>query len=146
MHAVQATSPAAMFAVVGVDSWVVVPIASTSRKEIGHTLEGTRLTITRSRDQADAYEFSIRTPVTPARWEDFDKELTHAFEAICAAAIADGVPLTCACLVQRRARGREFTGSYCIRKTQLIQNPPEIYPMPVVPVFCLISAHHRSRL
>lgn len=83
-----------MFAAIGVDCWVVVPIASTSRKELGHNLEGTRLTITRSRDQADAYEFSIRTPVTPSRWEDFDKELAAGFEAICAAAIAEGVLLT----------------------------------------------------
>jgi hypothetical protein len=71
----------------------VVPIGSTSRKDIGHNLEGTRLTITCSRDQADAYEFSIRTPVTPTRWEDFDKELAAGFEAICAAAIADGALL-----------------------------------------------------
>lgn len=24
------------------------------------------------REQPDAYEFSIKTPVTPARWEDYD--------------------------------------------------------------------------
>jgi hypothetical protein len=82
-----------MYAAVGVDCWVVVPIGSTSRKDIGHNLEGTRLTITCSRDQADAYEFSIRTPVTPTRWEDFDKELAAGFEAICASAIADGALL-----------------------------------------------------
>lgn len=80
-----------MFNAVGVDCWVVVPIGSTSRKDVGHTLEGTRLTITRNRDQSDAHEFSIRTPVTPTRWEDFDKELKAGFEDICAAALAEGV-------------------------------------------------------
>jgi hypothetical protein len=89
---VQAATPADMYAAVGVDCWVVVPIASTCRADIGHDLEGTRLTVTRSRDQADSYEFSIRTPVTPARWQDFDKELSAGFEAICAAAISEGVP------------------------------------------------------
>lgn len=78
-----------MFAAVGVDSFVVVPIHSLSRN--GHSLEGTRLTITKQRDQQDAHEFSIRTPVTPARWEDFDKELCAGFEAICNAALTGGV-------------------------------------------------------
>lgn len=86
--AVQAKSPASMFTAVGVDSFVVVPIRSLSRN--GHSLEGTRLTITKLRDQQDAHEFSIRTPVTPARWEDFDKELCAGFETICSAALAGG--------------------------------------------------------
>ena len=90
--AVQAKMPAPMFAALGVDCWVVVPISSVARAAAGHTLEGTRLTLTRSRDQADAYEFSIRTPVTPARWADFDKELAAGFEVICAAAVAEGAP------------------------------------------------------
>lgn len=77
-----------MFAAVGVDSFVVVPIRSLSRNN--HALEGTRLTITKLRDQQDAHEFSIRTPVTPARWDDFDKELRAGFEAICSAALASG--------------------------------------------------------
>lgn len=52
-----------------VDSWVVVPIHSSARP--GHVMEGTRLTVVRVRDMPDGYEFSIRTPVTPARWQDF---------------------------------------------------------------------------
>lgn len=39
----------------------------------GHTMEGTRLTIVRVPTQPDAYEFSIRTPVTPPRWKDFEQ-------------------------------------------------------------------------
>jgi hypothetical protein len=33
-------------------------------------------------NQPDAYEFSIRTPVTPPRWKDFDVELEAAWEAV----------------------------------------------------------------
>jgi hypothetical protein len=32
--------------------------------------------------QPDSYEFSIRTPVTPPRWDDFDKELSAVFECL----------------------------------------------------------------
>lgn len=35
-------------------------------------------------NQPDAYEFSIRTPVTPPRWRDFDVELEAGWEAIIA--------------------------------------------------------------
>ncbi len=52
-----------------VDSWVVVPVHSSARP--GHIMEGTRLTVVRSKDMPNGYEFSIRTPVTPARWQDF---------------------------------------------------------------------------
>ncbi len=39
----------------------------------GHTMEGTRLTIVKFPKQPHAYEFSIRTPVTPSRWAEFDQ-------------------------------------------------------------------------
>lgn len=45
-------------------------------------MEGTRLTLVKVPNQPDAYEFSIRTPVTPPRWRDFDVELEAAWEAI----------------------------------------------------------------
>ena len=38
-------------------------------------MEGTRLTIVKVPHQPDAYEFSIRTPVTPPRWKDFEQVL-----------------------------------------------------------------------
>lgn len=57
--------------VIGQDAWVVVPIGSSARP--GAILEGTRLTIAKMVDQPEAYELSIRTPVTPHRWKDFDK-------------------------------------------------------------------------
>ena len=66
---------------------MVVPIHSVARA--GHDMEGTRLTLVRVPNQPDAYEFSIRTPVTPPRWKDFDAELEAAFEGI-VQAMADG--------------------------------------------------------
>lgn len=47
-------------------------------------MEGTRLTIVKVPHQADAYEFSIRTPVTPPRWKDFEQVLASlTFPAVC---------------------------------------------------------------
>ncbi|KAG2444526.1 hypothetical protein HXX76_001272 [Chlamydomonas incerta] len=79
-----------MYQVIQQDSWVVVPIHSVARPE--HMLEGTRLTLVRVPNQPDAYEFSIRTPVTPPRWKDFDAELEAAFEGILAALAEDDLP------------------------------------------------------
>jgi hypothetical protein len=62
------------------DSWIVVHIHSLARP--GATMEGTRLTLVRVPNQPDGYEFSIRTPVTPPRWKDFDVELEAAFEGV----------------------------------------------------------------
>ena len=101
--------------VVRTDSWVVVPIHSVHRP--GQTMEGTRLTLVKvwggeggdvaigrlnlltpsppptphfqSHTQPDSYEFSIRTPVTPPRWKEFDAELEAAFEAL-VQALLDG--------------------------------------------------------
>ncbi|KAG2493602.1 hypothetical protein HYH03_008119 [Edaphochlamys debaryana] len=69
-----------MYLVIQQDSWVVVPIQSVARAD--HMMEGTRLTLVRVPKQPDAYEFSIRTPVTPPRWKDFDAELEAAFEGV----------------------------------------------------------------
>ncbi|GIL49345.1 hypothetical protein Vafri_5718 [Volvox africanus] len=79
-----------MYQVITQDSWVVVPIHSVARE--GHMLEGTRLTLVRVPNQPDAYEFSIRTPVTPPRWKDFDAELESAFEAILQAFVDEDLP------------------------------------------------------
>lgn len=43
------------------------------------------------RPQPDAYEFSIRTPVTPARWDDYDQELAGLFDMLAGALAARGV-------------------------------------------------------
>jgi hypothetical protein len=69
-----------MHRIIGQDSWVVVPLSSVSRP--GHQLEGTRLTLVKVPNQPDAVEFSIRTPVTPPRWKDYDQELEAAWEGL----------------------------------------------------------------
>ena len=45
-------------------------------------MEGTRLTIVKVPTQPDAFEFSIRTPVTPPRWKDFE-QVTHPAHLAC---------------------------------------------------------------
>ncbi len=153
----KATTAEGFWSAVGVDSWVVVPVQSTTRS--GHSMEGTRLTVVnlalRQANQAAAatkagekgssgalnfeadkhgnietlsihddtaqngtanglgktkldqekqkqlqqlaidphqphsYEFSIRTPVTPARWVDYAEELAGVFDTLIQA-LADG--------------------------------------------------------
>ncbi|KAK9817959.1 hypothetical protein WJX72_004923 [[Myrmecia] bisecta] len=80
-----------LWQVIGVDSWAVVHIESCSRA--GHSMEGTRLTLVKLRNQPDAYEFSIRTPVTPPRWQDYDQELSVMWEATMAALVDGDLPL-----------------------------------------------------
>ena len=41
---------------------------------------------------SDHYEASIRTPVTPARWKAFDRELTAVWEAVVDALAAGDKP------------------------------------------------------
>lgn len=75
---------------IGRDSWIVVPIDSTARP--GHTMEGTRLTIVKFPKQPHAYEFSIRTPVTPSRWAEFDQEFTLLFTQLMDAMVEGDKP------------------------------------------------------
>ncbi|KAG1678968.1 hypothetical protein FOA52_013031 [Chlamydomonas sp. UWO 241] len=88
----KATTSQDMYAVIGNDSWVVVHINSVLRP--GAMMEGTRLTLVKVPNQPDAFEFSIRTPVTPPRWKEFDAELEAAFEGIIAGMLADNKPRT----------------------------------------------------
>lgn len=59
------------------DSWVVVPIHSLAQPVA--EMEGTRLTLVKVPNQPDAFEFSIRTPVTPARWSLFEADLSQSW-------------------------------------------------------------------
>lgn len=88
--AIQAASDAGeMWATIGADSWIVVPIASVAKPD--RRLEGTRLTLVAMQAQPDGYEFSIRTPVTPPRWAEFDAELEAAWDNLLDAMV-DGDP------------------------------------------------------
>ncbi|BDA45969.1 probable UDP-N-acetylglucosamine-peptide N-acetylglucosam at N-terminal half [Coccomyxa sp. Obi] len=86
----EARSAEDMWRAIGTDSWIVVPIASAARP--GHTMEGTRLTLVKLRNQPDAYEFSIKTPVTPSRWDDYDTELSALWENVVGELAAGNAP------------------------------------------------------
>jgi tetratricopeptide (TPR) repeat protein len=58
--------------VINHDYFVIVPCESLVNSN--KRMEGTRLTLLKKGD--DKYEFMIKTPVTPQRWQQFDEELT----------------------------------------------------------------------
>lgn len=60
------------------DYWVVTPCYSTAVKN--KILEGTRLTL--QLHPPEGYEFSIRTPGTPPRWIDYEKEFNYLFDQL----------------------------------------------------------------
>ncbi|KAF8070832.1 hypothetical protein N665_1130s0009 [Sinapis alba] len=66
--------------IVGEDFWVATWCHSTAFE--GKRLDGTRITCIKKPGSL-GYDFAIRTPCTPARWSDFDEEMTSAWEALC---------------------------------------------------------------
>lgn len=70
---------AELYKVIGRDFWVVTPCNSSH--EEGKVLDGTRLTL--QKQGMKGFDFSIRTPGTPARWADYDAELAAAWQALC---------------------------------------------------------------
>lgn len=75
----EASTTGEMYSIIGQDSWVIVPITSLANPS--EKMEGTRLTLVKIPDQFNGFEFSIRTPVTPPRWLQFDKELNFAWDS-----------------------------------------------------------------
>jgi len=71
-----ATSVEEMYNIIGEDFFVITPCHPRSFKK---TMEGTRLTIQK---QKYGHLFTIRTPGTPDRWKQFDKELTKVFNEL----------------------------------------------------------------
>merc|ERR1719192_2623036 len=69
-------SVAEMYNIIGEDFFVITPCHPRSFKK---TMEGTRLTIQK---QKYGHLFTIRTPGTPDRWKQFDKELTKVFNEL----------------------------------------------------------------
>ncbi|XP_060193815.1 suppressor of RPS4-RLD 1 [Lycium barbarum] len=74
-----AESSSDLYRVVGQDFWLATWCNSTALE--GKRLEGTRITLMKMGEIG--YDFAIRTPCTPARWDDFDVEMTSAWEALC---------------------------------------------------------------
>lgn len=75
----QAKSCSDLYKVVGEDFWLATWCNSTAFE--GKQLEGTRITLVKMGERG--FDFAIRTPCTPSRWEEFDAEMTMAWERIC---------------------------------------------------------------
>ncbi|XP_047180325.1 suppressor of RPS4-RLD 1-like [Vigna umbellata] len=67
-----------LYRVVGEDFWLATWCNSTAVE--GKQLEGTRITVVKMGEHG--FDFAIRTPSTPARWEDFDEEMAVAWDTI----------------------------------------------------------------
>ncbi|KAL6222648.1 hypothetical protein ACLB2K_006040 [Fragaria x ananassa] len=76
---VHAKSCADLYKAVGEDFWLATWCNSAAFE--GKYLEGTRITLVKLGKQK--YDFAIRTPCTPARWDEFDAEMAMAWEDIC---------------------------------------------------------------
>lgn len=74
-----------LYGIVGETFWVSTTCHSVA---FDKPLEGTRLTI-QNMDKR-GFEFAIRTPCTPSRWEEFDAEMAVAWEALCSAYCGEG--------------------------------------------------------
>ncbi|GLT68821.1 hypothetical protein SLA2020_410190 [Shorea laevis] len=68
-----------LYKLVGEDFWLATWCNSTAFE--GKQLEGTRITLVKMGERG--YDFAIRTPCTPSRWEAFDAEMAMAWEALC---------------------------------------------------------------
>ncbi|XP_006658223.1 suppressor of RPS4-RLD 1 [Oryza brachyantha] len=83
-----ATSCSDLYYIVGETYWVSTRCDSIAFR--GRRLEGTRIT-TQNMGKT-GFDFAIRTPCTPSRWEEYDEEMTAAWEAICDAYCSDTNP------------------------------------------------------
>ncbi|GJP66040.1 hypothetical protein CLOP_g22924 [Closterium sp. NIES-67] len=77
---VQAETAEDAWKAIGQDYWVVTPCHSTARP--GVVMNGTRLTMVKT---PTYYEFSIKTPVIPTRWDEYDFEMETAWKELCEA-------------------------------------------------------------
>ncbi|KAG8384306.1 hypothetical protein BUALT_Bualt04G0104600 [Buddleja alternifolia] len=76
---VNAESCSDLYRIVGDDFWLSTLCNSMAFE--GKHLEGTRFTLAKTGQSG--YDFGIKTPCTPSRWEDFELEMTSAWEALC---------------------------------------------------------------
>ncbi|KAI4330750.1 hypothetical protein MLD38_029007 [Melastoma candidum] len=75
----QSNSRADIYKIVGEDFWLSTWCDSTASQ--GKKLEGTRITLLKGGKHG--HDFSIRTPCTPARWNEFSTEMAMAWEDVC---------------------------------------------------------------
>ncbi|KAK6923111.1 Tetratricopeptide repeat [Dillenia turbinata] len=76
---INAESCSDLYNLVGEDFWLATWCNSLAFE--GKQLEGTRITLLKMGDRG--FDFAIRTPCTPSRWDEFDAEMTMAWEALC---------------------------------------------------------------
>ncbi|XP_014520847.1 suppressor of RPS4-RLD 1 isoform X2 [Vigna radiata var. radiata] len=74
-----ANSISDLYNAIGEDFWSSTWCNSAAFE--GKQLEGTRITLVKTGEHG--FDFAIRTPCTPARWEDYDAEMAMAWEALC---------------------------------------------------------------
>lgn len=86
----KAVSCAELYNAIGEDFWTATWCNSTAVE--GMRLEGTRITLLKMGEHG--FDFAIRTPCTPARWSDFDAEMTAAWEALCDACCGESFAST----------------------------------------------------
>lgn len=75
----RAESCSDLYRIVGEDFWLATRCKSTAFE--GKQLEGTRITLLKMGERG--YDFAIKTPCTPSRWDEFDAEMTMAWDALC---------------------------------------------------------------
>lgn len=75
----KAESCSDLYKVIGEDFWLATWCNSTAFE--GKRLEGTRITLVKTGECG--FDFAIRTPCTPARWDEFDAEMASAWEVLC---------------------------------------------------------------
>ncbi|CAN6180840.1 unnamed protein product [Urochloa humidicola] len=83
-----ASSCSDLYHIVGETYWVATRCDSLAFQ--GRRLEGTRIT-TQNMGKT-GFDFAIRTPCTPSRWEEYHEEMTAAWESICEAYCNDTNP------------------------------------------------------
>ncbi|GJN10543.1 hypothetical protein PR202_ga28644 [Eleusine coracana subsp. coracana] len=83
-----ASSCSDLYNIVGETYWVATRCDSMAFQ--GKCLEGTRITTQNMGKRG--FDFAIRTPCTPSRWEEYDEEMNAAWEAICEAYCSDTNP------------------------------------------------------
>nr|XP_007156747.1 hypothetical protein PHAVU_002G013900g [Phaseolus vulgaris]ESW28741.1 hypothetical protein PHAVU_002G013900g [Phaseolus vulgaris] len=74
----RANSVSDLYNAIGEDFWSSTWCNSTAFE--GKQLEGTRITLVKTEEHG--FDFAIRTPCTPARWEDYDAEMAMAWDAL----------------------------------------------------------------
>ncbi|CAL1372059.1 unnamed protein product [Linum trigynum] len=68
-----------LYRAVGEDFWLATWCNSTAFE--GKQLEGTRIALVKMGELG--FDYAIKTPCTPSRWEDFDAEMAMAWDALC---------------------------------------------------------------